>query len=95
MGKRYIDIRVSALSEEDIKDFLVALRKIQYCGEVGMNRLLPLQIDGDGSGNYQFEVFTEPVDKKSEKLSDIINLDAEKLKKVEDGEDFDAHFLGE
>ena len=40
MEGKFIDLRITAISVEDLKDFMIALRKIQYCGDVGVNRLL-------------------------------------------------------
>lgn len=91
--KKYIDIRVTALSETDLKDFLIMLRKIQWCGHVGTNRILPVVIDGDGSGQYDFNLIKEGQEIKN--IIDIVNLDEEKLKNVSDGENFEPTYLGE
>jgi hypothetical protein len=92
---KYIDIRVTTLSDEDLKDFIIALRKIQWCGESGANRELPLQIDGDGSGSFNFELFESGQRVKRTNLRDIVNLDEKELKKVSDGNDFETHYIGE
>lgn len=90
---KYLDIRVTAISDEDLKDFLIMLRKIQWCGESGASREIPICVDGDGSGSYNFHLIENG--KKIKNLSDIVNLDKDKLKKVEDGNNFDITFLGE
>lgn len=96
MGKVHIDLRITAISEEDLKDFLIALRKIQYCGDVGANRLLPIQIDGDGSGQIDIAWHIDDITNCNIKnIRDVINLDSSKLKKVDDGDDFQTHYIGE
>lgn len=93
---KYIDLRITALSDIDLKDFLIALRKIQYCGDVGANRLLPIQVDGDGSGFINVEMHKNDInDVELTNIRDFINLDESALKKVDDGDDFETHFIGE
>lgn len=92
----YLDLRVTALSDADMNDFLIALRKIQYCGEIGANRLIPIQVDGDGSGQINIERHIKELKNTSLKnIRDIVNLDETKLAKVNDGHDFDTHYIGE
>jgi phage-related protein len=94
--RKYIDLRITAISDEDLKDFLIALRKIQYCGDIGANRLLPIRIDGDGSGHIDVEIHKSKLNSpKLKNLRDLINLDEEKLKRVNDGDDFDTQYIGE
>jgi hypothetical protein len=94
--RKFIDLRISAISDEDLKDFLIALRKIQYCGDIGANRLLPIRIDGDGSGQINVEIIHDELNSpKLKNLRDLINLDEEKLKRVNDGDDFDTQYIGE
>jgi len=96
MNKKFIDIRVTAISDEDLKDFLVALRKIQYCGDIGRNVLLPLRIDGDGSGRISIDVHTKEITTpKLNNLRNIIKFDTSDIQKVFDGEDFETHYIGE
>lgn len=96
MERKFIDLRISAISDEDLKDFMVALRKIQYCGDIGANRLLPIQIDGDGSGCIDIEMHTkEIINSKIKNIREFINLDESKLHKVNDGYDFERHYIGE
>jgi len=96
MERKFIDLRITAISDEDLKDFMIALRKIQYCGDVGANRLLPIQIDGDGSGGIDIEIHTKEIaDTKLKNIREIINLDEGKLQKVNDGYDFETHYIGE
>ncbi len=99
MTKNFIDLRITANSDQDLTDFLVALRKIQYCGDIGANRLLPIQIDGDGSGGIDIEIHTEEIinldRSKLKNIREIINLDESKLKKVNDGNNFETHYIGE
>lgn len=96
MERKFIDLRITAISEEDLKDFMIALRKIQYCGDIGANRLLPIQIDGDGSGGIDIEMHTKEIaDTKLKNIREIINLDESKLQKVNDGYDFETHYIGE
>jgi len=96
MERKFIDLRITAISDEDLKDFLIALRKIQYCGDVGANRLLPIQIDGDGSGGINIEMHEKEIgDVKLKNLREIVNLDENKTKNVDDGHDFETHCIGE
>lgn len=96
MERKFIDLRITAISDEDLKDFLIALRKIQYCGDVGANRLLPIRIDGDGSGAIDIEIHTkENAYTKLKNIREFVNLDMDKLQKVSDGYDFETHYIGE
>ena len=96
MEKKYIDLRITAISDEDLEDFLIALRKIQYCGDIGGNRNLPIQIDGDGSGQINVEMHKKEIDNaKLTNLRKIVNLDSDQIKKVDDGNDFKTHYIGE
>ena len=94
--RKHIDLRITAISDEDLKDFLIALRKIQYCGDIGANRLLPIRIDGDGSGQIDVEIHESELNSlKLKNLRDLVNLDEEKLQIVNDGGDFDTQYIGE
>jgi len=96
MERKFIDVRITGISDTDLKDFMIALRKIQYCGDIGANRLLPIQIDGDGSGGFNIEMHTEEItNTKLKNLREIVNLDKSKLQKVNDGYNFEVHYLGE
>lgn len=96
MNPKYVDLRITAISETDLMDFLIALRKIQYCGDVGINRRLPLQIDGDGSGHINVEIHIKPITKPVlENLRDKFTLNQSNIEKVNGGEDFDTHYIGE
>jgi len=93
--KKYLDIRIEALSDEDIQDMLGALRKIQYCGELGTNARLPLQIDGDGSGQITFQIHEQEV--KNPKLKNLNNMEVSKrgVREMYGGSDFSTHYIGE
>jgi hypothetical protein len=93
MSRKYIDVRITALSDADIKDILILLRKIQWCGEAGASRNIPINVDGDGSGYYDFNLIEDG--EKIKNLNEIVKLDEEKLKKVSDGDDFETTYLGE
>jgi hypothetical protein len=94
--KKYVDIRVTAISETDLNDFLVALRKIQYCGDVGINRLIPIQVDGDGSGQINIEIYTnEPKPPKFKNLREVMDLEDKYQQRILDGDDFKIHYIGE
>lgn len=96
MKRKFIDLRITAISETDLKDFLIALRKLQYCGDIGANRLLPIQIDGDGSGTIDIEMHIEEItNTKLKNIRKIINLDKIKLESVDNGDDFEIHYIGE
>lgn len=87
----YIDIRITG-EHEELRELLVILRKLQWCGDIGAGRTLPIYIDGDGSGRLSFEIKR---DDKLVNLRDFVNLDSEKMKKVSDGDDFETHWIGE
>jgi hypothetical protein len=57
----YTNIKVIALTDTDLKDFLILLTVIQFLGEAGANREIKLRVDGDGSGRYKFEIDGEPL----------------------------------
>lgn len=96
MERKFIDLRITAISDEDLRDFMIALRKIQYCGDIGANRLLPIQIDGDGSGAIDIEIHTKEItDTKLKNIREVVNLNQRKLQKVIDGDDFETHYIGE
>lgn len=95
MERKYIDLRITAISDEDLKDFLIALRKIQWCGDAGASRTLPLHIDGDGSGAIDVSIFDDDSESGFKNLREIVNLDETKMKKVSDGDDFETHWIGE
>jgi len=94
--RKHIDLRITAISDEDLKDFLIALRKIQYCGDIGGNRLIPIRVDGDGSGQIDVEIHeSELTSTKLKNLRDLVNLDEAKLQSVNDGNDFETQYIGE
>lgn len=87
----YIDIRITG-EHEELRELLVILRKLQWCGDIGAGRTLPIYIDGDGSGRLSFDI---KKDEKFVNIRDFVNLDSEKMKKVSDGDDFETHWIGE
>jgi hypothetical protein len=66
---------------------------MQWCGDVGVGRKLPIVIDGDGAGRLQFQFIEE--NGKFKDIRETVNLDEEKLKKVSDGDDFETHYIGD
>lgn len=96
MARKFIDIRVTALSDEDLVDFYKLLSKIQYCGDIGANRKIPIQVDGDGSGQYSFELHTKEIGETDLKnIDEIIEVSAEEKKTIEEGNEFPTQYLGE
>lgn len=91
--KKYVDIRVTAPSDADLRELLMLLAKIEECGRQGMSRTIPVQVDGDGSGQYRFVMLEGK--SESANVSDIVTLDKEKMKQVEEGKDFETVYLGE
>jgi hypothetical protein len=87
----YVDIRVIALDEEVLKEIMIALRKMEWCGSVGAGRTLPIYIDGDGAGRLNFQVIKK---EGTTNISDIVKLDEDKIKKVRSGDDFETHYIG-
>lgn len=52
----YTDIRVHAVCEEDLLSFLKLCTIIQGAGHKGSGRKIPIMVDGDGSGRYEFQL---------------------------------------
>jgi hypothetical protein len=93
---KFIDVRISALSDADLKDVIISLRKIQYCGEIGSNSLLPIQIDGDGSGIIKFEIHKNEIPNPNLKnFKDFVELNSDEMDRVLNGEYFKTHWIGE
>lgn len=42
--------------EAEVVEFLHVLSRIQWCGNVGTCRTIPVTVDGDGSGQLRFTV---------------------------------------
>lgn len=96
MERKFIDLRITTLCNEDLIDFLTAVRKIQHCGDVGINRLIPIRVDGDGSGHINVEIHTKKItDSELKNIRDVINLNKNEIQKVNDGDDFETHYIGE
>jgi hypothetical protein len=89
--RKYVDIRVVAQDDSVLREFLFALRKMEWCGDVGATRELPIVIDGDGAGRLNFKVINDGEDKN---IRDLMLLDEKALKKVRDGNDFETHYIG-
>lgn len=53
---KYIDIRVVALTEEDVNSFIDLCRVIQDAGQRGAGKVITVHCDGDGSGVPYFMV---------------------------------------
>lgn len=79
----YTDIRVTALSNDDMQEFFRLLQVIQQLGIEGANRKIEIHVDGDGSGSYSFS-FLENDKKKQFPMID--NFDAENIKPIYLGE---------
>jgi len=52
----YADIRVYAQCEEDLQSFTNLCSVIQAAGDIGHCANLKVVVDGDGSGNYNFQI---------------------------------------
>lgn len=87
MEKYYINIKVEG-GKEEILEFLSLCAKIRHLGRVGANRDILLQVDGDGSGQLEFETTDFP-----ENLIDKISLE-EFEKSIDDGT-VEKHYIGE
>lgn len=88
---KYLDIRISG-EDEEINELLIILRKIEWCGNIGAGRTLPIYIDGDGSGRLSFHIKRNDEFKS---ICDIVKLDKDSLEKVSNGDDFEEHYIGE
>lgn len=99
MNKKYIEMKVIA-GEEEIREFVQLLAKISYLGDVGANRAIPVQVDGDGSGQLDFEVLDENGKNVVEQLKEVmrndekIHLDKYSFEEQIDGE-METHYIGE
>lgn len=87
-----VDLTVTAVSDEDLKDFLILLRKINECGNQGMNRSFTGNVDGDGSGQYNFDIHFQD---KTMNITECVILDEEENNKVANGEADYTFSLGE
>jgi hypothetical protein len=88
---KFLDIRISG-EDEEIRELLIILRKIEWCGDVGAGRSMPIYIDGDGSARLSFEYKNGD---ELKPISELVKLDKKALDKVSDGEDFQEHYIGE
>ena len=83
---KYADIRVSALTDDDIFSFLQLLSAIQHLGAIGSSQELKIIVDGDGSGVPSFDIIEEG---KTKPLPNPVNsewFEDEKLRKFYLGE---------
>ena len=55
MVNKYIDIRITAISDDDLLDFIALCMAIQYAGDKGSNETFTVVVDGDGSGRLSFK----------------------------------------
>ena len=69
---KYIDIRVIGNLTE-VCEFLKVCGAIQWCGNVGAGRNIPVSVDGDGSGRLSFKILSD----KGES-SDVVSIPEEK-----------------
>ncbi|MFA6088617.1 MAG: hypothetical protein WC755_02020 [Candidatus Woesearchaeota archaeon] len=53
--KKFIDIRVTANSTDDLADICKLFMYISECGKMGSGGQFTVIVDGDGSGRYSFE----------------------------------------
>ena len=96
----YIDIRVTGGNEE-INELILLLSKIQYLGEVGAGRTIPVVVDGDGSGALRFsakdgtgnEVFQQAME--IIRSGKILNGDREPFEDQVDDVKIEKHYIGE
>jgi hypothetical protein len=89
MEKYYINVKISG-GKSEISEILNLFAKIQYLGNVGATRTIPIVVDGDGSGQLRFETL--------ETDNNIIdNFELENFKsQVDSGiEKLDDHWVGE
>lgn len=94
--RKYIDIRVEFDDVAELKELLALLRKIQWCGEVGATREIPVVVDGDGSARLNFHIYENNFPYGSiTNLRDVVILKPESIKSVENGENFSPHYIGE
>ena len=93
-----LDLVVTGGNEE-IRELLILLRKIQWCGRTGSSRTIPIHVDGDGSARLSFYVNNQEFNPDwidtCKDIKEVVSLDMEKMKKVSDGDDFELQFIGE
>ena len=98
MERVKLDLVVTG-SNEEIKELLILLRKIQWCGRTGSSRTIPIHVDGDGSARLDFYVNNKEFDPNwidtCKDIKEIVSLDLDKMKKVADGDDFETQYIGE
>ena len=66
---QYVDIRVLATSEADLRDFIKLCGVIQEAGIEGSGKNISIFVDGDGSGRFEFSLID------SDDLKPIPNLE--------------------
>jgi hypothetical protein len=85
--------------DEEIRELLILLRKIQWCGRTGCSRKIPVFVDGDGSARLSFYVNNQEFNPDwidtCKDIKEIVSLDMEKMKKVGEGDDFELQCIGE
>lgn len=83
---KYIDIRVTAQTDDDLVSFLQLLSAIQHLGVIGSSEELKVIVDGDGSGSPSFDIIEN---NKTKTLPNPVNrewFEDEKLRKFYLGE---------
>ena len=93
-------------NEIEINELLFILRKIEWCGNIGASRTLPIHVDGDGSGRLHFYVKQVPKEEQGKKvdpswieeyepLSERVLLNEKEMDSIAYGNDFKTHWIGE
>lgn len=82
--KKYIDIRVSALSAGELYEFVRLCRTIRTLGMRGNSRSFKVSVDGDGTGKMDFQVINE--DHTMTKLPSYKEFDPDNIPDIDIGE---------
>lgn len=88
---KHIALNIKA-PEPELKELLILLAKIKWCGDVGASRSIKTHIDGDGSARFDIHAIIE---NKSVQLDELVKLDPNEIEKVGNGYDWSDLYIGE
>lgn len=85
MAKYAITLKIYG-ERPEITEFLELCKKIEYLGNVGASREIPVRVDGDGSGRLRFDYGNFKIDINKAKFEKEINKNGRTVEPVYIGE---------